>query len=93
MSIITVSIAVTAVYRLSVHVYITNCYCVFTHVQIFEQRSQVSMQRRSQFGIAAVPATSLQIHALRARGSIDPASGIYTHHVHTVHVPLALVPQ
>lgn len=26
-------------------------------------------------GIPTVPATSLQIHALRARGSIDPSSG------------------
>ena len=34
------------------------------------------MQRRTQLGVPAVPATSLQIHALRARGSIDPSSGM-----------------
>lgn len=43
--------------------------------KIFSQRSQVSLQKRTRLGISTVPATSLQIHALRARGSIDPASG------------------
>jgi hypothetical protein len=43
--------------------------------KIFIQRSQVSLQKRTRFGIPTIPATSLQIHALRARGSIDPSSG------------------
>uniref|UniRef100_A0A1X7TDV7 Uncharacterized protein n=1 Tax=Amphimedon queenslandica TaxID=400682 RepID=A0A1X7TDV7_AMPQE len=43
--------------------------------KIFSQRSQVSLQKRTRLGVPTVPATSLQIHALRARGSIDPSSG------------------
>ena len=44
-------------------------------LQIFSQRSQISLQKRTRLGVPTIPATSLQIHALRARGSIDPSSG------------------
>ena len=42
---------------------------------MFLHRSLVSVQRRAQLGVVSVPATSIQIHALRARGSLDSFTG------------------
>ena len=43
--------------------------------QVYRFRSFVSVQRRSRLGVTIVPASSLQIHALRARGSLDSTPG------------------
>ena len=49
-----------------------------TTTQIFHNRSFVSPQQRSELGIATIPATSLQVYALRAKGSIDNYTGTCT---------------
>ena len=47
----------------------------FDFVQVFHYRSYVSAQRRSDLGVVTLPASSLQIHALRARDSLDSIPG------------------
>ncbi len=39
------------------------------------QRSYISVQLRNSLGVVFLSATSLQIHALRARGSVDNQAG------------------
>jgi hypothetical protein len=43
--------------------------------KIFHNRAYVSVQRRSDLGITTLPATSLQMHSLRAKGSLDAFTG------------------
>ena len=46
--------------------------------KVLHHRSYVNMQQRNRLGVAVHPATSLQIHALRARGSLDNSTGLRT---------------
>lgn len=43
---------------------------------MFRYRSYMSVQRRLKLGVVSVPATSIQIHALRARGSLEAFTGM-----------------
>lgn len=43
--------------------------------KVLHHRSYVNMQQRNRLGVAVHPATSLQIHALRARGTLDSSAG------------------
>ena len=43
--------------------------------QVFQYRSFVNTQKRKRLDVITLPATSLQIHALRARGSVDAFTG------------------
>lgn len=43
--------------------------------KVFHHRAFVSMQQRSRLGITIHPATSFQVHALRARGTVDANAG------------------
>ena len=43
--------------------------------QVFLSRSLLNPKRRQKLGILTIAATSLQIHALRARGSVDAYTG------------------
>lgn len=43
--------------------------------KVLHQRSFISVQQRTQLGVTVHPATSLQVHALRARGSVDTSTG------------------
>ena len=43
--------------------------------KVLEDRSHVNVQQRNKLGVAVIPASSLQIHALRARGTLDSSAG------------------
>ena len=52
-------------------------YCVIiSFSKVFRYRSYMSVQRRLKLGVISVPATSIQIHALRARGSLEAFTGM-----------------
>lgn len=44
--------------------------------KVFHHRSYVSVEQRNKLGVALLPASSLQIHALRARGAVDSSAGM-----------------
>ena len=58
-------------------------------LQVFHNRSYVSTQRRNELGISTVTASLIQIHALRAKGSLDAFTGTKLH-MYTVHVYIYL---
>ena len=43
--------------------------------QVFHNRSLASSQQRSELGVTIVPATLLQVYALRAKGSLNNVTG------------------
>ncbi len=44
--------------------------------KVLKHRSHVNVQQRNKLGVIILPASSFQIHALRARGALDSSAGV-----------------